>query len=82
MRHYPVKSDVLLFLKHIVVSLQPFATAHSVALTFVSEREHLLLSYHPETVACDVTQLICRVVTFTPQNQRVKLSVTAYRRGK
>jgi AraC-like DNA-binding protein len=78
MLHYPVESDVLLFLKHIVVSLQPFATAHSVALTFVSERAHLLLSYHPETVACDVTQLICRVVTFTPQNQKVQLTVTLH----
>jgi AraC-like DNA-binding protein len=76
MLHYPVESDVLLFLKHIVVSLQPFAKAHSVALTFVSEQESLRLSYHPETVACDVTQLICRVVTFTPQNQSVKLVAT------
>jgi AraC-like DNA-binding protein len=78
MLHYPVESDVLLFLKHIVTSLQPFAQAHSVALTFVSERESLRLSYHPETVASDVTQLICRVVTFTPQNQKVHLKVTLH----
>ena len=76
MLHYPVEADVLRFLRHIVESLQPFAKAHSVALTFECDRETLRLSYHPETVASDVTQLLCRVVTFTPQNQSVKLKVT------
>jgi AraC-like DNA-binding protein len=74
MLHYPIESDVILFLKHIVESLQPFAKAHSVALTFESPKKILKLSYHPETVASDVIQLICRVVTFTPQNHSVKLS--------
>lgn len=76
MLHYPVEADVLLFLKHIVESLQPFAKAHSVALSFECAKKSLKLSYHPEMVAADVTQLICRVVTFTPQNQSVKLIVT------
>ncbi len=76
MLHYPVEADVLLFLRHIVESLQPFAKAHSVALSFESEKETLRLNYHPETVASDVTQLLCRVVTFTPQNQKVKLNVS------
>ena len=75
MLHYPVESDVLLFLKGIVASLQPFAQAHSVGLSFESDATELRLSYHPETVASDLTQLICRVVTFTPQNQNVKLIV-------
>lgn len=76
MLHYPVESDVLLFLKGIVASLQPFAQAHSVGLSFESDATELRLSYHPETVASDLTQLICRVVTFTPQNQNVKLMAT------
>ena len=76
MLHYPVESDVFLFLRHLVESLQPFAKAHSVALTFESDQKALRLSYHPETVSSDVTQLLCRVVTFTPQNQRVKLVAT------
>jgi AraC-like DNA-binding protein len=76
MFHYPVESDVILFLKHLVESLQPFAKAHSVALSFESDKKTLKLSYHPETVASDVLQLICRVVTFTPQNQKVSLKVS------
>ena len=73
MLNYPVESDVLLFLRGIIASLQPFAKAHSVALSFESDVEILRLSYHPETIACDLIQLLCRVVTFTPQNQSVKL---------
>ena len=76
MLHYPVESDVLLFLRHLVESLQPFAKAHFVALSFECDRETLRLNYHPETVASDMTQLICRVVTFTPQNHSVRVSVT------
>lgn len=76
MLHYPVEADVLLFLRHIVESLQPFAQAHSVALSFECDKKTLRLSYHPEMVASDVIQLLCRVVTFTPQNQQVKLSVS------
>ena len=78
MLHYPVESDVLLFLKNTVASLKPFADAHSVALTFESDTQHLKLSYHPETVAADLIQLICRIVTFTPQNHSVKLSATYF----
>ena len=76
MLHYPVIADVLVFLRHIVESLQPFAKAHSVTLSFESERKTLRLSYHPETVASDITQLLCRVVTFTPQNHSVTLKVS------
>jgi AraC-like DNA-binding protein len=81
MLHYPIEADVLIFLKHIVESLQPFAKAHSVTLSFESPKKVLKLSYHPETVASDVTQLLCRVVTFTPQNHSVKLSATLHDEG-
>ena len=81
MLNYPIKSDVFLFLKNTVASLKPFADAHSVALTFESESATLSLSYHPETVASDITQLLCRVVTFTPQHQSVKLRATLVNEG-
>ena len=76
MLQYPVESDVLLFLRCLVASAQPFAHAHSVGLSFESDIESLRLSYHPETVASDLIQILCRVVTFTPQNQQVKLVAT------
>jgi len=72
---YPVEADVLVFLKSIVEALQPFARAHSVALSFERKFSKLHLNYHPETIVSDLMQLLCRIITFTPQNQSVKLSV-------
>ncbi len=68
----------MLFLKHLIESLQPFAEANSVSLSFISNEEVLNLSYHPETVAADIIQLICRVITFTPQSHSVHLKATLH----
>ena len=76
MLNYPVESDVYLFLRNLVETMQPFAQAHSIALSFESDKAHLRLSYHPEMIVADLTQLICRIVTFTPQGQNVKLTAT------
>ncbi len=73
---YPVEADILIFLRQLVASLQPFAKAQSVDLSFESDRKTLKLSYHPETIASDLTQLLCRIVTFTPQNQSVTLKAS------
>lgn len=75
MIQYPVKADTILFLKHLVDAVKPFARAHSVVLTFQSERKDFHASYHPESISSDLIQLLCRVITFTPQNQKVNLSV-------
>lgn len=75
MIQYPVNADPIYFLSHLVASLQPFADAHSVSLSFESEIKSLQLNYHPETVIADLIPLLCRIITFTPQKQKVKLSV-------
>ena len=71
---YPVEADVIFFLKSIIEALQPFAKAHSVSLNFESKAKQLKLNYHPESVAADLIQLLCRIITFTPQHQSVKLN--------
>lgn len=78
MLHYPVQTDVVIFLRHLVMSLQAFAKAHSVALTFESEHPFLNLNHYPESIATDLVQLICRIVTFTPQNHSVRLTATLH----
>ncbi len=76
MLFYPVEADVLYFLRQLIESLRPFAKAHSVALTFESDDETLSVRYHPETIAPDLTRLLCRIVTFTPQHHGVSLKAT------
>lgn len=72
---YPVKTEVLALLRHLVEALQPFARVHFVRLTFESEMESLEATYYPEFLVPDITQVLCRVITFTPSNFAVKLSV-------
>ncbi len=74
MIQYPVKADTILFLKYLVNAVKPFARAHSVVLTFQSEHKDFHASYHPESISSNLIQLLCRVITFTPQNQKVKLT--------
>jgi len=75
---YPVEADVLVFLKSIIEALQPFAKAHSVSLTFECDKKTLCVSYHPESVAADLIQLLCRIITFTPQQHSVALKVSVH----
>ena len=71
--NYPVQADVIPLLKNIVQSCRPFAEAQSVNLLCETTLTSLIVHYHPEEVGADLIQLICRIVTFTPQNQRVTI---------
>jgi AraC-like DNA-binding protein len=70
---HPVTANVIPMLHHLVQGLLPFAEAQGVALKFETEIETLATSYHPENIVPDLTQLLCRVVTFTPEGHEVTL---------
>lgn len=72
---HAVKADVVLFLENIVASLQSFAKANFVRLRFESSFQHLEISYHPESLLPSLTQLLCRIITFTPQGGEVVLCI-------
>ncbi len=73
---HPVKADLILLLRHLVGALQPFADVHLVALRLEVDREELVIAHHPEELISDLTQLLCRVVTFTPENHSVVLKAS------
>jgi AraC-like DNA-binding protein len=69
---HPVKTDVLPLLRNLVEGIQLFADAHGVLLAFECDRETIEMEYHPESLVPDLTQIICQVITFTPQDDLVK----------
>ena len=69
--NYPIQADVMPFLKNIIASCLPFSAAQSVGLRCETSLTSLVVPYNPEEIVTDLTQLICRIVTFTPQNQNV-----------
>ena len=74
---YPTKTDLIPFLEHLVAAIQPFAKANFVNLHFKTNLKKLIIIYHPESLLPDLTQLLCRVITFTPQEYDVTLDLQA-----
>jgi AraC-like DNA-binding protein len=72
---FPVHADMVGLIRGLVESLQPFARAHEVSLSFECCHKLLEALYQPEQITQDVTQLICRVITFTPQKYAVKVQL-------
>lgn len=71
---YPVKTDILPLLRNLVEGIRLFADANGVSLLFVSEEDTIEMEYHPEKLLPDLTQIICQVITYTPQDDLVKIS--------
>ena len=74
--NHPITADIIHLLRHLVVALQPFAQAQNVELRFESEMDRLSVPYNPEYLLPDLTQLLCRVVTVTPENHSVTLQAS------
>lgn len=72
---YPVKTDLIPLLENLVAAIQPFASANFVHLRFSTDLEKAAITHHPETVLPMLTQLLCRVITLTPQEYVVTLAV-------
>lgn len=70
---FQVKADLVKLLEALIASLQPFAQAHEVDLHFESQAPIIIAYYQPEGIIPDVTQLLSRVITFTPQSYQVRV---------
>lgn len=70
-----VNADLVGLLRGLTESLQPFADAHEVELLFQSHFASFIMHYNPEEILPQLTHLICRVITFTPQKFQVKISL-------
>ncbi|WP_273567512.1 helix-turn-helix domain-containing protein [Maribacter halichondriae] len=72
---FAINADLVPLFRGLVTGLRPFAVAQEVELEFESSVETLQASYNPEEVLSEITVLLSRVVTFTPQSYSIKVSV-------
>ncbi len=79
---FNVTADLVPLFRGLVTGLQPFAAAQEVSLVFKAEAASLLASYNPEQALSEITVLLSRVITFTPQSYRVKVSVGECNKNK
>lgn len=72
---YSIKTNIVPLLESLVNALQPFARGNFVHLRFESLSEEIVVAHHPESILPDLTRLICRIVTFTPQEYEVTVKI-------
>jgi AraC-like DNA-binding protein len=72
---YPIKTNIVPLIKSLADAIQPFAEGNFVRLHFESFQAQIELSYHPESIIPDLTHLICRIITLTPQEYEVKVEI-------
>ncbi|WP_175416198.1 helix-turn-helix domain-containing protein [Aggregatimonas sangjinii] len=72
---FQVTADLVPLFRGLVTGLQPFAAAQEVRLVFQTEVASLCASYNPEQVLSEITVLLSRVITFTPQSYAVFVSL-------
>ncbi|MDB2606269.1 AraC family transcriptional regulator [Zobellia sp.] len=72
---FRINADLVPLFRGLVTGLQPFAAAQDVQLFFESSVKSLNASYNPEETLSEITVLLSRVVSFTPQSFSVKVIV-------
>ena len=72
---FSINPDLVPLFRGLVTGLQPFAAAQEVELVFESSLESLHASYNPEEALSEITVLLSRIITFTPQSYYVKVLV-------
>ena len=53
--------------------LQPFAQSHGIRLQFESKEKKFALLFRPDLVIHDLTNLICNIISYTPQENTVTI---------
>lgn len=75
---YSVKTNLVPLVQNLVNAIQPFAEGNFVRLHFESSGQKIEVSHHPESILSDLTRLICRIITLTPQDYEVKVHIPPF----
>ncbi len=72
---YPSDADILPFARNLVQSLQPYANANEVQLTFVSGIKKQVLNYQPFLLSQSLVQLICGIINLVPPKSNIQVQL-------
>ncbi|UJH66523.1 helix-turn-helix domain-containing protein [Allomuricauda sp. SCSIO 65647] len=72
---FEIKADLIPLFRGLVTGLVPYAQAQDVELRFQPKVDTLYASYNPQKVLSEITVLLSRVITFTPQSYQIKVSI-------
>ena len=72
---YSSDADIVQFLKNLTLSLQPYAKANEVNLSFSSGVTKQNVLYQPALLSQSLVQLLCNMINFVPPKSKIKVSV-------
>ncbi len=72
-----IHTDLVPLLSDLVNGLQAYAKAQEIVLIFVPFISTVRTFYYPEKLLSEFTVLLSRIITFTPQSNTVKVSLSA-----
>ena len=75
---FNVNADLVPLFRGLVTGLHPFASAQDVELVFESSVQNLYASYNPAKALEEITVLLSRIISFTPQSYKVTISIGTF----
>ncbi|MEO1545916.1 MAG: hypothetical protein AAFU74_04160, partial [Bacteroidota bacterium] len=72
---FEVTADVIPLVNGLVTGLTPYAKAQNVDLKFLSPEQQLFVSHNPQKILSEITVLLSRIITFTPQEHHVTVKI-------
>lgn len=70
---YPSEADIIPFVKSIIQSLQPYAQANEVQISFSSGIRKQVLNYQPFLLSQSLVQLICTIINLVPPKSGIEV---------
>jgi AraC-like DNA-binding protein len=72
---YPAEADIVPFLKSLLQSLQPYALANEVKLSFSTAIKKQSLLYQPFLLSQSVTHLVCNIINLLPPKNNITVAL-------
>lgn len=66
-----INTDLVLMLRDLVSNLTAYAIEQEVDISFKHKVKSIYIDYSPEEILPELSKLICRIITFTPQSYKV-----------
>jgi AraC-like DNA-binding protein len=73
---YPAEADIVTFLKGLTESLQAYAQANDVRISFSCEVKKLSVHYQPFLLSQSFVHLVCNLINLLPPNSNVKIRLS------
>lgn len=77
--NHAVRADLNHFVRHLLQALKPIAKAEDIELTFTPSPQPTIGVFQAALLAGDMAQIICKLIEFTPEQEKIKVSLETNR---